>query len=382
MKMKRAMMGRNNDMADVDNTDRLSDATICAFLANQPNGSQVVHEDLEQIHKDDLEEIDLKWQLALLSMKERKFYQRIGKKIIINGSDTPGYDKTKNGESVRIMKKTRSPRVMSSIEHEFKGYGPKNSEQESNVVCDKKSDNSAESLVEEQVSQDTSSFVESSSNVDKETVFSVNKKVEFTKPRNHEKTVKKSVRPTKPNGASLAFKRHNYIDARGRSDGCSRHMTGNIAYLLDFKEFNRGYVAFGGEACGGRITGLSSLGKFDVQSDEGTYFNDLQVEDGPNNENAEQERFADDSSTKDVNVVGQHVNTVSLNVNTGSLKLNVVGPSVNTASSNKHDSPEDIFFISNHYIEPTELKIQKWLTYGFQGKLNVKMFNHLYVTLR
>ncbi|GKA05211.1 hypothetical protein Tco_0684331 [Tanacetum coccineum] len=34
-------------------------------------------------------------QLALLSMKARKFYQRTGKKIIINGSDTAGYDKTK-----------------------------------------------------------------------------------------------------------------------------------------------------------------------------------------------------------------------------------------------------------------------------------------------
>ncbi|GKA51336.1 hypothetical protein Tco_0744532 [Tanacetum coccineum] len=27
--------------------------------------------------------------------------------------------------------------------------------------------------------------------------------------------------------------------------GCSRHMSGNIAYLLDFKEFDGGYVTFG-----------------------------------------------------------------------------------------------------------------------------------------
>ncbi|GKA05608.1 hypothetical protein Tco_0684728 [Tanacetum coccineum] len=50
-------------------------------------------------------------------------------------------------------------------EPEFKGYGSENSEQESNVVCDKKSDDSKEnldnSLVKEQVSKDTSSFVES-----------------------------------------------------------------------------------------------------------------------------------------------------------------------------------------------------------------------------
>ncbi|GJY38251.1 ribonuclease H-like domain-containing protein [Tanacetum coccineum] len=76
-------------------TANLSDATVYAFLANQPNGSQLVHEDLEQIHEDDLEEIDLKWQLALLSMRIRKFFQKTGRKITINGSDTARYDKSK-----------------------------------------------------------------------------------------------------------------------------------------------------------------------------------------------------------------------------------------------------------------------------------------------
>ncbi|GKF61278.1 hypothetical protein Tco_0181332, partial [Tanacetum coccineum] len=52
-----------------DNTANLSDSTVYAFLANQPNGSQLVHEDLEQIHEDDLEEMVLKWQLAPLSMR-------------------------------------------------------------------------------------------------------------------------------------------------------------------------------------------------------------------------------------------------------------------------------------------------------------------------
>ncbi|GKA13381.1 putative ribonuclease H-like domain-containing protein [Tanacetum coccineum] len=76
-------------------TANLSDATVYAFLANQPNGSQLVHEDLEQIHEDDLEEMDLKWQLALLSMRTRRFFQKTGRKITINGSDTAGYDKSK-----------------------------------------------------------------------------------------------------------------------------------------------------------------------------------------------------------------------------------------------------------------------------------------------
>ncbi|GJU87498.1 hypothetical protein Tco_1295044 [Tanacetum coccineum] len=41
--------------------------------------------------------------------------------------------------------------------------------------------------------------------------------------------------------------------------GCSRHMTRNIDYLLSFKEFDGGYVTFGGGAHGGRISGKNSL---------------------------------------------------------------------------------------------------------------------------
>ncbi|GJR47370.1 ribonuclease H-like domain-containing protein [Tanacetum coccineum] len=52
-------------------------------------------QDLEQIHEDKLEEINLKWQLALLSMRTRRFFQKTGRKITINGSDTAGYDKSK-----------------------------------------------------------------------------------------------------------------------------------------------------------------------------------------------------------------------------------------------------------------------------------------------
>nr|GEV43849.1 hypothetical protein [Tanacetum cinerariifolium] len=48
-----------------------------------------------------------------------------------------------------------------------------------------------------------------------------------------------------------ALKEKGVIDS-----GCSRHMTGNISYLSDFEEINRGYVAFGGNTKGGKITGI------------------------------------------------------------------------------------------------------------------------------
>ncbi|GKC67557.1 putative ribonuclease H-like domain-containing protein, partial [Tanacetum coccineum] len=49
----------------------------------------------KQIHEDDLEAMDLKWQLSLLSMRAKRYFQRTGKKIFINANDTVGYDKSK-----------------------------------------------------------------------------------------------------------------------------------------------------------------------------------------------------------------------------------------------------------------------------------------------
>ncbi|GKE40425.1 hypothetical protein Tco_1463830 [Tanacetum coccineum] len=41
--------------------------------------------------------------------------------------------------------------------------------------------------------------------------------------------------------------------------GCSRHMTGNMSYLTDYKEIDGGYVAFGGNPKGGKITGRGTI---------------------------------------------------------------------------------------------------------------------------
>nr|GEU42349.1 putative ribonuclease H-like domain-containing protein [Tanacetum cinerariifolium] len=60
--------------------DNLSDAVICAFLASQPNSPQLAKEDLEQIDPGDLEEMDLYWKMAMLTIRARRFIQRTSKK--------------------------------------------------------------------------------------------------------------------------------------------------------------------------------------------------------------------------------------------------------------------------------------------------------------
>ncbi|GKC84573.1 hypothetical protein Tco_1140290 [Tanacetum coccineum] len=61
-----------NTQVNAANIDNFSDAVICAFLASQPNNPQLAHEDLQQIHPDDLEEMDLRWQIAMLTMRARR----------------------------------------------------------------------------------------------------------------------------------------------------------------------------------------------------------------------------------------------------------------------------------------------------------------------
>nr|GEZ25825.1 ribonuclease H-like domain-containing protein [Tanacetum cinerariifolium] len=63
------------------NNDNLSDDVIFSFFASQPNSPQLVHEDLEQIYPDDMEEIDLRWQMAMLNMRARKFWKKIRRKL-------------------------------------------------------------------------------------------------------------------------------------------------------------------------------------------------------------------------------------------------------------------------------------------------------------
>ncbi|GJX20374.1 DNA polymerase zeta catalytic subunit-like protein [Tanacetum coccineum] len=52
--------------------DNLGDVVICSFFASQPNSPQLVHEDLQQIYPDDMEEMDLRWQMAMLTLRARR----------------------------------------------------------------------------------------------------------------------------------------------------------------------------------------------------------------------------------------------------------------------------------------------------------------------
>nr|GEW26011.1 hypothetical protein [Tanacetum cinerariifolium] len=64
---------------------------------------------------------------------------------------------------------------------------------------------------------------------------------------------------------------HALKDKRVINSGCSRHITGNMSYLFDFKELNSGYVAFGGNPKGGKIYGKGKIRTGELDFDD-VYF--------------------------------------------------------------------------------------------------------------
>ncbi|GJV49318.1 hypothetical protein Tco_1439530 [Tanacetum coccineum] len=61
--------------------ENLSDAVIYSFFASQLSISQLENEDLQKIHADDLEEMDLRWNIAMLTMRARRFLKNTGRKL-------------------------------------------------------------------------------------------------------------------------------------------------------------------------------------------------------------------------------------------------------------------------------------------------------------
>ncbi|GJV45956.1 putative ribonuclease H-like domain-containing protein [Tanacetum coccineum] len=335
--VKQEIKGTTSSSSSLISTANLSDDIVYAFLASQPNRSQLVYEDLKQIHEDDIEEIDLKWQLALLSMRTRRGPRNQDSRNRNQDSSrrTTNVEETSSKAMVAIdgagfdWSYMADEEVLTNMalmdfldskefqQPEFQGYGPQTSKSVSKDISNEVRESHDALSVEELVLDDK---------LEKKTAFPTVAKIEFAdcnyhqrervvsgnnytrvnynysakkahpsahrnmvprlvlmktglrslntaRPINiaHPKTTVYSARPMpkavntdRPNSAVVNAVRTNqghpqkedqgYVDS-----GCSRHMTGNMSNLSDFKEFDRGYVTFKGGAKGGKITGKGTL---------------------------------------------------------------------------------------------------------------------------
>nr|GEX61546.1 putative ribonuclease H-like domain-containing protein [Tanacetum cinerariifolium] len=360
------------------NVDSLSNAVIYSFFASQSTSPRLDNEDLKQIDVDDLKEIDLRWQMAMLTMRARRFLQKTGINLGANGPTSMRFDMSKvecynchrKGHFAWECRSPKDPRRPGAAkphptkpEHDF-SYTTRPS---APIIEDWVSDSEEES--ETKAPQFVPSFAQSPEHVKTprhsvqpiETTIPAatsvpaspksnssgkrrNKKACFvcksvdhlikdcdyhtkkmaqptprnyayrghhkqpvsaalpnltvTRPRNAHQVVTKfkspirwhitrspssrtSNSPPRVNDVqalvvSVVHSKHRTwgnpqqaLEDKGVVDsGCSRHMTGNISYLSEFEELNGGYVAFGGNPKGGKITGKGTgpTWLFDIDS--------------------------------------------------------------------------------------------------------------------
>nr|GEV99635.1 hypothetical protein [Tanacetum cinerariifolium] len=88
-------VGTKLSASTLPNVDSLSNAVIYSFFASQCFSPQLDNEDLMQIDADDLEEMDLKWQMAMLTMRARNFLQKTSRNLGVNGPTSMGFNMAK-----------------------------------------------------------------------------------------------------------------------------------------------------------------------------------------------------------------------------------------------------------------------------------------------
>nr|GEW45493.1 ribonuclease H-like domain-containing protein [Tanacetum cinerariifolium] len=165
---------------------------------------------IQNINNDDIETMDLKWQVAMISMMIKKFHKRTRRKLQFDTKDTVGFDKTK----VECF----NCHEIGHFARDYRAKGNQDSRRRDvRYNGNKASDNGRRPSYQ---------------NVTKSLV-----------------TIDGSDNEDDPH---KALKDKRIVDS-----GCSRHMTWNKAHLADYQEFKGGFVAFADS--NGRITGKGKI---------------------------------------------------------------------------------------------------------------------------
>nr|GEU69964.1 hypothetical protein [Tanacetum cinerariifolium] len=220
-------------------------------------------------------EMDLKWQMAMLTMRARRFLKRTGRNLGLESGEARLVVYQKNEtvfeEDIKLLKLdvmlrdnalTSSKNLSKLLEsqvcdktglgfdsqvfdrqvfdyeelhsHEFDNSVPKSLENDRPVpTAIPQSTMKSPRPIKHVVNKAHSPIKSPINHRPATTTSSFNKKVTTVKGNQHQ-----------------ALKDNDVIDS-----GCSRHMTGNISFLSDFKEISGGYVTFGGNPKGGKILG-------------------------------------------------------------------------------------------------------------------------------
>ncbi|KAJ9538694.1 hypothetical protein OSB04_031427 [Centaurea solstitialis] len=279
--------GEPNSSIPISKQETEGDSVMEALFSSHA-GVSLVNEDLDQIHADDLEEMDLKWQMAMITVRVNRFMRRTGRRNFgMRKDDRLGFDKSKvecykchglghfarecrgsynnqqqnqqNNQQQNQQNQQQNPlqhnqqqfvqqqqnqNVHNQHQHPFSSNRANNNNRNPNS-------GSSQALV----SQEGAGFDwsdQAEDQVQNQAFMAEIKEEPISEiPQEDNQQIGKSIW---------------HIDS-----GCSRHMTGNKFILQNFKHFEGGHVAFGDNPKGGKIKGKGKISK-DKMSFEDVFY--------------------------------------------------------------------------------------------------------------
>nr|GEW06144.1 hypothetical protein [Tanacetum cinerariifolium] len=295
----------------------ISHDTICAYIASQSNGSQIKYKDINQIDKDDVEEIDIKWNMALLRWDWSYMANKEENHALVADEEAP--------TEFALMAKSSSENEIKRLEFDLKnknikiknllneleqikkekegldskltgfesaskdldtllgsqrsnknkeGLGYSDVPPPAQVYSPLKIDMSWTGLPEfaddtitdysrpsPSVESNSSDLQNSSSSVyeNEESLKSIMSKpmIKFVKATDSPTVIKTNKVETIRKPSVKYAEMYRNTTKSPKDSGCSQHMTGNISYLSDYEPYDGGYVSF--RQGGGKITGKSMI---------------------------------------------------------------------------------------------------------------------------
>ncbi|GJR96023.1 putative ribonuclease H-like domain-containing protein [Tanacetum coccineum] len=254
--------------------------------------------------------MDLRWQMAMLTIRARRFLKNTGRKVTINGNETIGFDKSKVEcynchKRGHFSRECRAPRNQDNMNKESSRRSMLIETTTSNALisCDGLSGYDWSDQAKEgptnyalmAYSSSSSDFENASKSLDKlinsQIVDNCKKGLgynavpppytgncippipdlsftgleEFTSKPVVIKSVVENSKAMASEAKSKTVRKNNGqpqmdLQDQGVMDtGCSRHMTGNMSYLTNYEEIDGGYVDFGRNPKGGKIIGKCTI---------------------------------------------------------------------------------------------------------------------------
>ncbi|GJX73578.1 uncharacterized mitochondrial protein-like protein [Tanacetum coccineum] len=163
----------------------------------------------------DMEEMDLRWQMAILTMRARKFLKNTGRKLTVNGNETICFDKSKV-ECYNCHKRGHFTRECKA---------PRNQ------------DNKINESSRRSVPVEISTFL---ALVSCDGLGGYDWSDQAEEGPNYALIASSSSNSVSEGNPQMDLQDQGVIDS-----GCSKHMTRNMFYLTNYEEIDGGYVAFG-----------------------------------------------------------------------------------------------------------------------------------------